>query len=221
MTSMNGEGFIPFLRKKAEKKTARVIGWFRRQFGMCYRSALSEADLFEMLRGKSVALVGNALSLAERDCGAAIDACDIIIRCNRAPIPDVRSHGARTTFIATSIELPEEIMAERGASHILWMSPPRNALPAWIVRWPNFFLYPKARHEALNAKVPGRPTTGLMVIDLLARSRCRAVALYGFDFFKSQSLSGERDRTQGPHDFDAEERFVRALVAKDRRFSLN
>lgn len=206
---------------KLEKRRGRVVGKFRRLFGLTYVSPLSEADMFEALRFKSVALVGNARSLSESDFGASIDNHDLVIRCNQAPMPDKRSHGARTDWIATSIELDRQIIAQKGASHLLWMSPPRNALPGWILKWPNFFLYPSASHKALCAKVGDRPTTGLMLIDLLERSPCLAVSLYGFDFYRSLSLSNEHNSRETPHDYVTEESYVRKLLASDHRFSLN
>jgi hypothetical protein len=208
------------VKSKAAKKGGRMIGRLRRMFGITYRSPVDEKLLFALLDGKTVALVGNALSLSEKSCGHIIDACDVVIRCNRAPIPDTVSHGARTDFIATSTELDENIMAEKGASHILWMSPPRYALPNWIVRSQGFFLYPKERHQKLSREVV-RPTTGLMVIELLSASSCRSVLLFGFDFFKTASISNAQTKTVMPHDGTAEENFVRSLIVRDPRFFLN
>jgi hypothetical protein len=221
MVGMEEAGVFPLLIGKVKKKTGKLVGRLRRLIGLRYRAPVSEEDIFELLRGKTVALVGNARSLLARNYGKAIDDCDVVVRCNAAPIPDTRSHGSRTTFIATSIELPEALMAERGASHVLWMSPPRNALPRWMLKHPGFFLYPAECHKALCAKVGDRPTTGLMVIDLLARSPSRSVALYGFDFFRSQSLSSDRAREKTPHHFGREEAYVLELIGTDSRFELN
>ena len=208
------------LKNRLAKKVRRAYGAVRRLLGIKYRSPLSEADLFEILRGRSVALIGNARTLADGRYGSQIDEHDIVIRCNRAPIPGRESHGSRTTFIATSTDLPRELMAERAATYLLWMSPRRDALAGWMLKWPNFFLYPENSHARLQSAVAPRPTTGIMVIDLLVRSPCRSITLYGFDFFKSRSLSGDRSREGSPHDFDAEEAFVRQLVDTDTRVSL-
>lgn len=221
MTEERQTNIASLLFLKIGKKSGRIVGKARRLLGLRYKSAVSEPQLFEFLRGKSVALVGNARGLSLGSSGSAIDGHDVVIRCNRSPLPTSRSHGMRTDFIATSIELERAIMAEKGASHILWMSPPRNALPWWIVRWPNFFLYPQESHRALCANVGNRPTTGLMVIDLLQRSPCRSIDLYGFDFYRSQSLSSEQSRQETPHDYDSEESYVRQLMRNDARFSLN
>lgn len=209
-----------YVKSKIAKKSGRMVGRIRRLFGITYRSPVDETQLFALLDGKSVALVGNALSLSERSYGHMIDACDVVIRCNRAPMPSGVSHGTRTDFIATSTELDEGIMVEKGASHILWMSPPRYALQNWIVRSQGFFLYPKERHQKLSREVV-RPTTGLMVIDLLSASSCRSVLLFGFDFFKTASISNVQAKTIMPHDGSAEEKFVLSLIVRDPRFVLN
>jgi hypothetical protein len=56
-----------------------------------------------------------------------------------------------------------------------------------------------------------------MLIDLLAASGLAELRLHGFDFFASLSLTGSRRADQVPHDFDTEARFVKALIARDRR----
>ncbi len=207
--------------RKLGKKRLRFIGNVRRLFGLEYSSPVTEEGVFDLVRGKRVAVVGNAKSLSDTTFGEEIDDHDLILRFKYAPIPSTASHGSRTDVIATSAILERSLMIERGASHIFWMSPPRNALPRWIVRLPSFFLYPRARHQALCAKVGNpRPTSGLMVIDLLSRSPCKSVDLYGFDFYQSGSFSGQQTKETTPHDYDAEEDFVLRLVRSDPRFSL-
>ncbi|MBD9373244.1 glycosyltransferase family 29 protein [Rhizobium sp. ARZ01] len=210
-----------YLRQKVEKKTRKIIGHLRRLLDIEYRSALGERELFELLEGKSVALVGNASRLADDCCGEDIDAHDLIIRFNRAPMPNARSHGTRTDMIATSIPLERTLMEGRGARHLLWMSPPQDAIPRWIARLSTLFLYSAEHHGRLRERIRSRPTTGLMVIELLSRSGCRKIDLYGFDFFASASLSDNRARRSSPHSGAAEKRYVMDLIASDLRFSLN
>ncbi|HCL67669.1 MAG TPA: hypothetical protein DIC56_23100 [Rhizobium sp.] len=182
---------------------------------------MSERLLSHLLDGKSVALVGNAVSLRDRAFGAAIDANDIVIRCNRAPIITTRSHGTRTDWIATSIDIPEDVPRERGARLILWMSPKLKRLPSWLFHWPQVFMNSRAGNQRLAEHLGSRPSTGAMVIDLLVRSNCRSVELYGFDFFSGLSLSGVHTRETTPHDFGSEEVWVQQLLEMDSRFSLH
>jgi hypothetical protein len=173
------------------------------------------------LAGQTVALVGNARSLSETTFGARIDAADIVVRMNAAPMPSVTSHGVRTDWLATSIPLSAEVIAARAPTRLLWMTAKRRRLPWRIASDPRFYLHPRPDSLALIARLGARATTGALLIDLLARSEAAEVQLYGFDFFASKSLSGRREASQTPHDFDAERVWVEGLLARDARLRLN
>jgi hypothetical protein len=166
-------------------------------------------------------LVGNAASLSSNPAGQAIDRHDVVVRFNAAPLPSVISHGMRTTIIATSIVIEPGLVEARGAEHVFFMTPRPKYLPRWLTMRPDFFLYPVASHAALMREIGARPSTGMMMIDLLSRSPCADVDLYGFDFFGSASLSDSRPRKSVPHDFAAERGFVARLLQRDRRFRIN
>lgn len=170
--------------------------------------------------GPRVALVGNARSLAERVYGAEIDAANLVIRINRAPMPAVGSHGARTDALALAVGISAQQLDALDPAMVLWMSHKRKRLPWHVARRAGFALPPVEGFARLKAALGAPPTTGVLMIDLLARSAASAVTLYGFDFFASQSLTGSRTALQVPHDFDGERGFVQALMARDARFTL-
>jgi hypothetical protein len=213
--------FLDMVRRKLVRRAHKTIGFVRSLLGLSYKSRLDESDVFEMLRGKTVALVGNAASLSAATFGAAIDAHDVVIRFNAAHLPSVGSHGTRTTIIATSIVVEQDLVSARGAAHVFFMSPRPRYLPGWLWRRSDFFLYPVASHAALMAEIGARPSTGMMVIDLVRRSPCSRADFYGFDFFTSPSLSNARQPKSSPHDFVAERRLVAALLQRDHRFLLH
>lgn len=190
---------------------------FRREAPLAAMSAWQEA-LMEALAGRSVALVGNARALADKTLGASIDAADIVIRINRAPMPAAASHGARTDWLGLATAIGGADLARIRPGRILWMSHKRKRLPWSVATTPGFYLHPLSDWAQLRDRLGAPPTTGLMLIDLLARSHARAIALYGFDFFASLSLTGSRTAAQVPHDFPAERAFVDALLARDPRF---
>ena len=167
-----------------------------------------------------VALVGNARSLAERGHGAAIDAADLVIRINRAPMPSAASHGTRTDVLALAVGIDAKALRLLDPRLTLWMSHKRKRLPWHVAQRPGFALPPVEDFLRLKAQLGAPPTTGLLMIDLLARSKASQVTLYGFDFFASQSLTGSRTAAQVPHDFTTERGFVHALIARDPRFTL-
>lgn len=184
------------------------------------RLSLSPEALNADLKGKTIALIGNAKSLSKGAFGPQIDAADIVIRLNAAPLPASASHGTRTDWIALSTPIPAAVLAARDPARILWMTRKRKRLPYALATRPGFFLNRRADVMALRARIGGPPTTGLMMIDLLSRSEASRITLYGFDFFASLSLSGRRTAAQVPHDFAAERAFVDSLLARDPRFSL-
>lgn len=182
--------------------------------------SVPRGDLLAGLSGRRVALVGNARSLAGRAEGAAIDAADLVIRINRAPMPSPVSHGARTDWLALATTIGAGDLARIGPARILWMSHKRKRLPWRVAASPGFYLHPLVDWARLRDRLGAPPTTGLMMIELLAASDLVACCLHGFDFFASMSLTGSRDAAAVPHDFAAERAFVEALIARDARFSL-
>nr|WP_256500254.1 glycosyltransferase family 29 protein [Limimaricola litoreus] len=165
-------------------------------------------------------MVGNARSLGETQLGAAINAAGLVIRLNAAPMPGPASHGTRTDWLAMSVPVPEPAIVARAPEVLLWMPSKRRRLPWRIARREGFHLNPAHANVRLRAELGAPATTGLMLIDLLARSKMARADLFGFDFFASKSLSGRRDAAQVPHDFDAEHDWVERLLGRDRRFSL-
>ncbi|MGJ8582650.1 MAG: glycosyltransferase family 29 protein [Marinosulfonomonas sp.] len=173
------------------------------------------------LAGKRVALIGNSRALGQSSYGVQIDAADLVIRINRAPMPATQSHGTRTDWLALATTLPAADYSRVNPGRILWMSHKRKRLKRWIAERPGFYLHPLAEWSRLGQRLTGPPTTGAMMIDIVAKSDAASLDLYGFDFFASQSLSGSRTADQVPHDFGSEKGFVADLMAQDARVKLH
>jgi len=171
------------------------------------------------LQGR-IALIGNARSLGDRPHGAEIDAADLVIRLNRAPMPAPASHGTRTDVLALAVRIDAERLASLDPALTLWMSPKRKRLPWHVATRPGFALPPRDTFLRLRAQFGAPPTTGLMMIDLLQQSPAAQVTLYGFDFFATPSLTGRRTAAQVPHDFATERSYTDSLIARDPRFTL-
>lgn len=200
-------GWLGFRLARAWRDEERLAGW-----------SIAEAAMLADLAGKRVALVGNARALAEGQAGAEIDGHDLVIRVNRAPMPSAASHGRRIDWLALAVRIDAAALARLDPKLVLWMSHKRKRLP-WAAVQRRFYLYPQGDIRRLWAALAAQPTTGLMLIDLLARSQVAAVDLYGFDFFASRSLTGSRTAEKVPHDFAAERGFVERLLAADPRFA--
>lgn len=207
-------------RAKWQRRAERLRGlWYR-----VLRRQRCETDLHEALADRRVALVGNAASLNERDYGPAIDAADIVVRCNRGILVNAKSHGYRTDWITTGVALSEEFVVERGITTILWASRrPKmmREIPAWMYASGRMCLFPRGRNKQLKRTLGRVASTGFKAFDSIARSQCRSLDIYGFDFAVSNS-SSEPTRGMSPdHDFAAESRRARALIASDARITLH
>lgn len=183
--------------------------------------SVPQAELLAAAAGRQVALVGNARALSGQGRGAAIDASDLVVRINRAPMTSAESHGTRTDWLALAVRLPRADRRRLDPRRILWMSPKRKRLDWTTARGPGFYLHPLADYHALARALGAPPSTGIMAIELLLRAPVASLTLYGFDFFASRSLSGSRSAAQVPHDFAAEAAWVRARAKADARLRIS
>lgn len=211
------------IRQGKEEKMQARIRQVKNSITCLYRPPISERRIIAELSGRHVAIVGNAQSLSEREYGRMIDRADIVIRCNRGPIIHTRSHGGRTDWLCTSLPLSREQAGKRGITQILWMSRSRKAarlIPRWLVKSKIFYRHPKRRHRQLATRIGAPPSTGVMGIDLVARSRCSSLEIFGFDFSASKSFSNLGGSASKIHNADLEQDYVRKLVAADNRIRI-
>lgn len=183
--------------------------------------SVPQPELLAALKGKTVALVGNARALANATQGAEIDAHDVVVRVNLAPMPDAASHGTRTDWLGLAVRLPRADRARIQPGRVLWMSHKRKRLDYASAHSPGFYLHPLEDYQALKDSLGAQPTTGAMLIALLLQSDLARLDLYGFDFFASKSLTGSRSAEQVPHDFSAEAAWVEGLTQTDPRLHLH
>lgn len=206
--------------KKLAARLRFLIARTLRDEGRLRACSVPASDIAGEISGKTVAIVGNARALAGSNCGPQIDAADIVVRINRAPIPDVASHGSRTDWLALATGLNQDEATRINPRRILWMSHKRKRLPAFVAASQGFYLHDLDDWRKLHQELGAPPSTGAMITDLIARSEAATVNLFGFDFFASKSLSGRRAAAQVPHDFASEARWVEALLSRDPRFTL-
>lgn len=196
------------------------IARFTANYRQLKRLSIGRTQLLAPLAGKSVALVGNARALSDHMQGAQIDAADLVIRINRAPMPSPESHGTRTDWLALATSLSQAEEERIGAERILWMSHKPKRLNWRIATSRGFYLHPRDEWVALKKVLGAAPSTGAMVLALLRASEASEIRLFGFDFFASTSLSGRREAKDVPHDFAAEGQWVKSQLAQDLRIHL-
>ena len=130
------------------------------------------------LTGRSVALVGNARALAEGAAGAEIDAHDLVIRINRAPMPASRSHGRRTDWLALAVRMGAADLARLDPSLTLWMSHKRKRLP-WAAVTRRFYLHRKDDIDSLWQRLGAQPRGKAALLGELRRDTTVVSVLQG------------------------------------------
>lgn len=183
--------------------------------------SVPRSEIIAELANRKIAIVGNARALENASFGTAIDAADIVIRINRAPMPTATSHGSKTDWLALATSLPRQELSRIAPRRVLWMSHKRKRLPLSIAQTDGFYLHSLTDKQTLHRTLGNPPSTGVMLIDLAAASEAQSIDLFGFDFFVSKSLSGSREAAQVPHDFNAEKSFVHSLADKDHRIIIH
>jgi hypothetical protein len=183
--------------------------------------ATPQETVISELAGKSIAIVGNARSLADQEHGTKINNCDVVIRMHTAPLIARKSHGSKTTWLALGMPVDQSIINAHAPDRLLWMAKKRKRVRYSIAMAKGFYIHPKDDWDIIAQKLSAPPTTGVMLIDLAKRSNAAQINLFGFDFFASLSLSGRRTAAQVPHNFAAEKQFVTDLMERDLRVVLH
>jgi Glycosyltransferase family 29 (sialyltransferase) len=175
-------------------------------------------------RGRVAAIVGNARSLLAEQRGLDIDACDVVLRMNKASGMTLSSHGKKTTWLATSLSVESVQLKILQPERIFFMSP-KKRWRSFTMRFSGFpfAYYPIEEWQALRQTLRGkRPSTGMMAVNLLMRygQSFEEIRLYGFDFSASGSLTERLSTTAVPHDFALERQIILELIENDARFKL-
>jgi hypothetical protein len=160
-------------------------------------------------RGKTVAIVGRAASLIGSGNGAAIDACEYVVRVNWMVPPkgDPKDVGTRTDLVYYC----------RGCHG------QKDAADAAGV--PRRRVDKKLRKRISRNPDKVRPTTGVVAIFDALRSGARRVHAFGFDFYRSAYAAPAPPWMGDPttikewvHDPTEDRRLLKTLLQSERRF---
>jgi hypothetical protein len=165
--------------------------------------------------GKSVAVVGAAESVKGTGNGNRIDACDVVIRINKARLiepEEVVDVGSRTDVVyCRSAEFRELRKMDPQPPYLYYGSsaPIRHYLN-------NRHFVSLVRNYQIN------PNTGTILLIDLALSKARSVFICGMDFFQTGDRKTAQDagryrfapRWPGYHDYEQDRLMVRRIVNK-------
>lgn len=175
---------------------------------------------------KSVALIGNAMSLFDQNYGPEIDEHDVVVRLNRAAMlytnfDAAATHGTKTDvwmFWAVA-EYREQIktakckimhMAHVGRSHK-------------TQRKVDFY-YPIDMRDKIKKQAGkhANPSTGMMALDYIYNSNPKSIDIYGFDWKKTPTFTDPDliNEQRCFHDFPAEQLFCEKTYLKDSKVRL-
>lgn len=151
------------------------------------------------IKGKRVAIVGNAKSLFDLEQGAQIDSFDFVIRFNRGFITRPECQGKKTNLLLLACELTNDEIQGYNATWVANRSKHYNN--------PVYFTIPNLDRKSLREKLDSQPSTGFMAIDLCLASGAKSIDLFGFDFERTPTFYNPAGY-QTAHDYPQEKRIV-------------
>lgn len=185
-----------------------------RNANMSYANAISFEDL---VKGKTVAVVGNAKSLEQSQFGDCIDQHDIVIRFNRAlehPI-NCQSHGSKTDVW---------VMWRAGEyKNIISLYKNKKMIQAAYFldcESDQIEVAPQAVYTDLFAQIGKDPSSGLVILEWLNRLDPKSVDVYGFDWKKTPTIHADKTSKyiDNLHDFEKEK--ISYLIVRNYKFNI-
>lgn len=166
---------------------------------------------------KRIAVVGNALSLFDKEYGSLIDSYDVVCRFNRGITVDSQlTHGNRLDLAFISVpsifmDVVDYVFENKNAIIIMTSLTKRN-IPYNF----KFIHIPKSLTLSLAAAAGvERPSSGLMAINYILSHEPAECHLFGFDF-KATPTYYDQSRTIEPHDYAAEKKYVMKLKEENQ-----
>lgn len=165
----------------------------------------------EWFADRTVALVGNAASLFDKEYGSEIDEHDVVVRMNKAAMLWTqfhveKSHGKRTDvwmifnigeYRHRSDDMDPSIKKMHMSSHR------QTAEHLRIVD----AVFPISEHKLLQAQVGyDNPTTGLMAIKWITMAKPKVLDIYGFDWKETPTFTDMEGKREPKcyHQYDLE-----------------
>jgi len=198
-------------------------------------------DFETYIRGKRVAVVGNALSLFDTQCGSEIDDHEVVIRINTPAIffQDLtprHSHGTRIHVWAFWDYFRYATSDHRDKPNKLldtfWNTDRYNVLDLNMLnkkeagfKWNKNDFFFEIKQNML--KETGNPSAGLSILYLLNECDPAVVNVYGFDFKRTptfsnfnQDVDSNRFDSFYRHDYAFEEQYAKQKFFTQERFNL-
>ena len=158
-------------------------------------------ELLNYIKGKNVAIVGNAQSIFNTSYGNEIDKADVIIRFNKGFILDPKAQGSKTSILMLGTDMTQDGIDSFNAEIVVNRSDAYDNKVDYTIS--------SMDREVLRNRIRiNFPSTGFIAIDLCMTANAKSITLYGFDFEKTPTFYNDpKYKTQ--HNYHKEEELVR------------
>lgn len=156
------------------------------------------------IKGKRIAVVGNAQSIFDKQNGEEIDKNDFIIRFNRGFVLKPECQGTRTDFLITAANLTDD--------EIRLFHPRYTANRSSNYHSNTDFTINNKERCIMASGIGAQPSTGFMAINICLTFGAKEINLYGFDFEKTKSFPNP-DGYVTQHNYSKEEEILRGYEA--------
>ena len=153
------------------------------------------------IKGKRVAIVGNAKSQFEKEYGKLIDSYDFVIRFNRGFITKPKSQGTKTSMVILACLLTEKEARDYGAKYIVNRS----------MNYKNDFAdltIGNLQRAIMASGIGAQPSSGFMAVNICLTFGAKEIALFGFDWGESKTFYNP-DNYQTQHNYNKEKDILR------------
>lgn len=158
-------------------------------------------EIINFIQGKSVAIVGNAQSIFDKNNGAAIDDHDVIIRFNKGYITKPESQGTKTDILIMACEMPLDDKEKFKARYYVNRSKK--------TRSGDYTISNKTR-EWIKRETIAQPSSGFMSIKMCLEAKAKQIDLYGFDFEETPTFYNPKGYVT-KHNYSREKELIKQL----------
>lgn len=151
------------------------------------------------IKGKRVAIVGNARTIFDKKNGKEIDNHDFIIRFNRGFVVNKDSQGSRTDLLVLACPMLENEAKAYKPRYIA------NRSKSYKNAYANFTInsYQRAKMKQI---IGAQPSSGFMLMNICLYFKAAEIDLYGFDGITQSWPNDPSYVTQ--HDYDTEQKII-------------
>lgn len=158
------------------------------------------SEIGKHIKGKRVAIVGNAESIFSKKNGEDIDNHEFVIRFNKGFIFKEKSQGKRTDLLLLACEPTPEEIASYNARFVCNRSKHYHNKTKYTIT--------NSQRQIMKNTIGKQPSTGFMAVDICLNFHAKSIDLYGFDFEKTPTYYNPVGYVT-QHDYSKEEKIIR------------